>query len=135
MKPILIAALAVLVSLPAIGAASAAPPQNTVVAQYDRHHYDWDRDNRDPHAWHHRHPYAYATHPRWSRGDRLYRQYWGPHYYVTDWRVRHLRRPPHGYRWVDVDGDYFLVAISTGIIMDMMVHRMHDERYDHDRYR
>jgi Ni/Co efflux regulator RcnB len=28
-----------------------------------------------------------------------------------------LRRPPHGYHWVRVDGDVMLAAITTGLIV------------------
>lgn len=54
----------------------------------------------------------------WSRGDHFS----GHYVEVTDWRNRHLRRPPRGYRWVQTDdGDFVLVAISTGIILDLMM--------------
>jgi Ni/Co efflux regulator RcnB len=61
--------------------------------------------------------------PRWSRGDRLPQQYrGGSRYVVNDWRVRHLRKPPRGYHWVrDDGGNYFLVAITTGIILDLLL--------------
>jgi Ni/Co efflux regulator RcnB len=54
----------------------------------------------------------------WSKGDR----YAGHYVEVTDWRGHHLRRPPHGYHWVQTDdGDFVLVAVSTGIILDLML--------------
>lgn len=139
MKTALLAAAAAALLLPA-SAGAAAPAHDIVVAQRDHHDWNrrdrnWDHDRRNPNAWRDSHPHAIAGHPHWSRGDRLYRQYWGPNYYVTDWRTHHLRRPPHGYRWVEVDGDYLLVAITTGIILDVMLHQMHENRYDHDRYR
>jgi Ni/Co efflux regulator RcnB len=61
--------------------------------------------------------------PRFSRGDRLpdrYRQ--DRSYVVDDWQSRHLRRPPRGYHWVrDDDNNYFLAAITTGMILDLML--------------
>jgi Ni/Co efflux regulator RcnB len=75
-----------------------------------------------------RYPGAVVTRPHWSRGDRLYHEYWGPNYYVDDWQAYHLRRPPRGYRWVHVDNDFLLVAITTGIIFDLMLNQ---DRYDH----
>ena len=93
--------------------------------RHGRRHRDrrgrWVRRHRDPHAWRRRHPRALAGRPHWSRGDRLYRDYWGPRYYVNDWRRYRLRRPPYGYRWVRVNGEFLLVAISTGIILDVML--------------
>ena len=44
-------------------------------------------------------------------------EYRGGHYVVTDWRARHLRQPPRGYRWVRSDNnEYLLIAITTGVI-------------------
>ena len=30
-----------------------------------------------------------------------------------------LRPPPRGHHWVRADNDYLLVAIATGVILDM----------------
>lgn len=61
--------------------------------------------------------------PRFSRGDRLPRQYHQDRRYrVDDWQQRRLRKPPHGYRWVrDDNNNYFLAAIATGMILDMLL--------------
>ena len=32
-----------------------------------------------------------------------------------------LRKPPGGYEWRNVDGDYVLGAIATGVIADMLL--------------
>ncbi|MEO9088812.1 MAG: RcnB family protein [Rhodanobacter sp.] len=43
-------------------------------------------------------------------------------YVVTDWRRDRLRAPPRGYHWVRSDsGDFLLVAVTTGIIVDLML--------------
>jgi Ni/Co efflux regulator RcnB len=85
----------------------------------DRHD---DRDDRqaDRRDWHddrgnHRGPPPHAR--SWQRGHR----YDGRVIIVNDYRVRHLREPPRGYHWVrDDDSDqYLLVAIATGIILDI----------------
>jgi len=143
MKKLLMAVIAAAaLSLPVTMSYAAAPAGNIVAAANERHHggvhyrnrghqdwnrghrnyRNWDSDNRQPDAWRGRYPTGFVGHPHWSRGDRLYRTYWAPRYYVNDWRVYHLRRPPHGYRWVRVNDDYLLVAISTGIILDVMLH-------------
>ncbi len=80
---------------------------------------------RNPNAYRERYPRAHVGRPHWSRGDRLYRDYRGSKYYVNDWRRYNLRRPPRGYRWVRVDNDYILVAITTGIIMDIIMNQQH----------
>ncbi|WP_256364108.1 RcnB family protein [Rhodanobacter sp. C05] len=49
--------------------------------------------------------------------------YRGREYVVSDWRHERLRPPPRGYHWVRSDnGDFLLVAISTGIIADLLLH-------------
>ena len=42
-------------------------------------------------------------------------------YEVTDWKARHLRQPPRGYHWVNVNGDVVLAAVATGVIADLFL--------------
>jgi Ni/Co efflux regulator RcnB len=56
---------------------------------------------------------------KWNRGQRLPANYRGRNHYV-DWRAHRLRQPPGGYQWVEVDGQYVLVAIATGLIADAL---------------
>lgn len=58
---------------------------------------------------------------RFHRGDRLPREYRTHHYVVNDWRGHHLTPPPRGYQWVQSGGDYLLVAIATGIIVNALL--------------
>jgi Ni/Co efflux regulator RcnB len=54
----------------------------------------------------------------WRRGGYLPRYYSG--WVVSDyWRYR-LRRPPFGYHWVRIGGDYLLVSDRTSIIFDII---------------
>lgn len=101
---------------------------------HDRHGgnygHDHDRDYRRDHYDHrvvYRHHDAYYGHRarfvppghRWERGHR----YYGPTYVVRDYRTYRLREPPRGYHWVRGDGgQYLLVAIATGIILDIALH-------------
>ena len=56
---------------------------------------------------------------RWERGHR----YDGPVYVVHDYREYRLRPPPRGYHWVRADdGQYLLIGIATGIILDQVLH-------------
>ncbi len=68
-------------------------------------------------------PGVRMSQPRWSRGDRLPPQYRNNRQYVVnDWQQRHLRRPPRGYHWVRDDNDnYFLAAVTTGLILDLLL--------------
>ena len=54
------------------------------------------------------------------RGGYLPPQYRQRQYVVNDWRGHRLYRPPAGYHWVQVGGDYVLVAITTGIILQLL---------------
>jgi Ni/Co efflux regulator RcnB len=38
---------------------------------------------------------------------------------VGDYGRYHLRRPPFGYRWVQVGNQFMLVSSSTGLIFDV----------------
>lgn len=57
------------------------------------------------------------------RGQRLPTYYRAPQYVVEDWRGHGLRTPPRGYHWVQTGGDYVLVAIATGIILELLLNR------------
>jgi Ni/Co efflux regulator RcnB len=55
------------------------------------------------------------------RGQRLPMEYRHRQYVVDDWRGHHLSAPPRGYHWVQAGGDYILVAIGTGIILQFIL--------------
>lgn len=55
------------------------------------------------------------------KGGRLPLQYRTHQYVVDDWRGHHLSAPPRGYHWVQSGGDYLLVAIATGIILQLLL--------------
>ena len=57
------------------------------------------------------------------RGSRLPAEYRGRQYVVEDWRGHSLSAPPRGYHWVQVGGDYVLIAIATGIIFQLLLGR------------
>jgi len=55
------------------------------------------------------------------RGDRMPPQYRTHQYVVEDWRGHQLSAPPRGYHWVQSGGDYILVAIATGVILQLLL--------------
>lgn len=59
-----------------------------------------------------------GRHEGWyQRGEYIPVEYRDRRYVVDDWQTYHLRQPPRGYRYVRSDnGDFLLVAITTGII-------------------
>jgi len=60
-------------------------------------------------------------HPEWHKGARIADTDW-KRGQVVDYRSRHLRAPPRGYQWRDVDGNYVLAAIAGGAIADLIAH-------------
>jgi len=80
-----------------------------------------NRGNRG-HARNYRGMYDRGRHEGWyKRGGHMPSEYRGGSYVVTDWRNRHLREPPRGYHYVRSDnGDFLLVAITTGIIASIL---------------
>lgn len=57
------------------------------------------------------------------RGDRLPAEYRHRHYVVNDWRGYNLSAPPRGYQWVQSGSDFILVAIATGVILQLLLGR------------
>jgi Ni/Co efflux regulator RcnB len=54
-------------------------------------------------------------------GDRMPAEYRHRQYVVNDWRSHQLSAPPRGYQWVQSGSDYVLVAIATGIILQLFL--------------
>ncbi|MGJ4730269.1 RcnB family protein [Luteimonas sp. SDU101] len=100
--------------------------------RYERR--DHRRDDRYSRNWrapvvvHHRpvvrHYHPAPRHvgpPRWARGGYVH-HYQRPIYVVNDYYGYGLRHPPRGHRWMRDDrGDMLLVAIATGLIVDMIL--------------
>jgi Ni/Co efflux regulator RcnB len=42
-------------------------------------------------------------------------------YRVDNWRERGLGEPPEGHYWADIDGNYVLMAVATGIITSIII--------------
>lgn len=59
----------------------------------------------------------------WYPGTRIPPSYRTRHYVVNDWRGHHLWAPPRGYYWVQYGADYVLVAIPTGIAVQIVLGR------------
>ena len=74
---------------------------------------DRDRDRRDEHRQH------YVRHDEWRRGEHIRHEDWDRGERV-DYRHYHLRRPPRGYEWRQVDGNYVLAAVATGVIASVI---------------
>ena len=72
----------------------------------------YDNDRRGPGA---------GPNHDFYRGERLSSEYRSRNYVVDDWRSHRLSAPPRGYHWVQAGGDYVLVAIATGVILQILL--------------
>jgi Ni/Co efflux regulator RcnB len=72
-------------------------------------------DEHDGHQDHH----EYVRHEDWKKGAKMRDEDWrrGEH---VDYKARHLRAPPRGYEWREVDGNYVLAAVATGVIASVV---------------
>ena len=73
-----------------------------------------DRDRRDEHHQ------QYVRHDEWKKGEHMRHEDWDRGERV-DYHQYHLRRPPRGYEWRQVDGTYVLAAAATGVIASVVV--------------
>jgi Ni/Co efflux regulator RcnB len=85
----------------------AAPAVYTQVLA-EEHERDRDRDN-----------HQYVRHEEWKKGAKMRDEDWkrGEH---VDYHASHLRAPPRGYEWRQVDGNYVLAAVATGVIASVV---------------
>ncbi|HWU98817.1 MAG TPA: RcnB family protein [Oxalicibacterium sp.] len=92
----------------------------------NRHHRDYHHASRHDSRHDFRHDYRHdgrGAGPRhdFYRGQRLAPEYRRHEYVVDNWRGHHLKAPPRGYHWVQTGPDYVLVAITTGIIAQIVL--------------
>ncbi len=59
-------------------------------------HHDWHQGGK-------------IAHDDWNRGQRV------------DYRHYHLRKPPRGYEWRQVDGNFVLAAAAPGLIASILL--------------
>ena len=127
-------AAAVLVALSSGSAVIAQPANPNRIYQNDGRD-DGDRNNQNRVEQNGRgdrmdNPNTQRSAPRWSRGDRLPREYMQERFFVTNWQQHNLRQPPRGYRWVRNDSnDFFLVLISTGVLLEVVYRDDRDDRW------
>lgn len=96
-----------------------------VVAQpQGQDHQDQNHQDQNHQDQNHRSMSERGRSEGWYRkGGHMPTEYRGDSYAVTDWRSEHLRAPPRGYHYVRSDnGDFILVAITTGVIASIIAH-------------
>lgn len=82
------------------------------------HHDDQARQDQARHGQEHHGQYVH--HDDWKRGHRMNHEDWDRGERVDDWQAHHLRRPPRGHEWREVDGQYVL-ADPNGVIFQVVV--------------
>jgi|SRR5580698_6477560 Ni/Co efflux regulator RcnB len=65
------------------------------------------------------HHQQYVKHDEWKKGAKIGHDDWGRGEQV-DWHAHHLRKPPAGYEWRQVDGN-FVLANNDGLIFSVVV--------------
>ncbi len=63
----------------------------------------------------------YVSHPEWRKGSHIAPADWSRGDRIPNWSHYHLSRPPHGYEWRRVDGNFVLAAVATGVIASVVV--------------
>nr|WP_315478563.1 RcnB family protein [uncultured Rhodoferax sp.] len=89
----------------------------------DRHdnRHENHRDGRRDHRWDGHPGYYGARGPDFRRGGYMPHEYRRPIYVVNNYYGHHLPAPRRGHQWVQVGGDYVLIAIATGIIAQIIL--------------
>ncbi len=72
------------------------------------HHDDHPHDN-----------HQYVRHDEWKKGAHMRQEDWNRGERI-DYRHYHLHAPPRGYEWRQVDGNYVLAAVATGVIASVI---------------
>ncbi|MGB7188852.1 MAG: RcnB family protein [Acidobacteriaceae bacterium] len=65
------------------------------------------------------HHQRYVHHKEWRKGAHIRNEDWNRGERI-DYRHYHLHTPPRGYEWREVDGNYVLAAIATGVIASIV---------------
>lgn len=61
----------------------------------------------------------FKRHDEWRKGAQMRQEDWSRGQRV-DYRAHHLRKPPRGHEWREVDGNYVLAAVATGVIASII---------------
>jgi len=64
--------------------------------------------------------HGYVRHDEWKKGATIHKEDWSRGEHI-DYKEHHLKSPPRGYEWRQVDGNYVLAAVATGVIASAIV--------------
>jgi Ni/Co efflux regulator RcnB len=85
---------------------------------HDDHHDNQGQDHHDdrqngPHN-------QYVRHNDWKKGHRMNNADWSRGQRI-DYQQYHLGAPRRGYEWRQVDGNYVMAAVATGLIASVVI--------------
>ncbi|MFT4075104.1 MAG: RcnB family protein [Asticcacaulis sp.] len=86
-------------------------------AQQDHHDNGRPEQNGGPDH----HDNGHKAHPEWKKGHKMDKADWGRGQKVDYRQHKNLRKPPKGYEWREVDGNYVLAAVATGLIASIIL--------------
>ncbi|MFC3395718.1 RcnB family protein [Brenneria rubrifaciens] len=78
------------------------------------------REHRDASNFRERDHFAWRGN-NFRKGHPAPQRFRGDDYRVNDWRARGLGEPPAGQHWAHIDGNYVLIAATTGIITAILM--------------
>ncbi|KAF7277676.1 hypothetical protein GWI33_021774 [Rhynchophorus ferrugineus] len=120
MNKTIVYAMSIILSSAVISTANAAPHDQDRFDDYPSS--SMKQDMRHEHNGYERQSDNKHQKQSYQRGDKLPAHYYkNDRYYVSDWHKHDLREPPKGYRWVNIDGEYILVSVITGIIASILL--------------
>jgi len=61
----------------------------------------------------------YVRHDEWKKGAKIRKEDWDRGKAV-EYKAHHLKAPTRGYEWRQVDGNYVLAAVATGVIASVI---------------
>ena len=88
-------------------------PLAAIAQQDDHHDQAQQHDDRGQQQ-------KYVEHKEWKHGYHMNHDDWDRGQPV-DYRTYHLQQPRSGYEWRQVDGNYVMAAVATGVIASVVV--------------
>ena len=79
-----------------------------------------DNHGNDQHANVQHDNHSYVQHKEWKKGARMNSQDWSRGEQVN-YQTYHLAAPQRGYEWRQVDGNYVMAAVATGLIASVVI--------------
>lgn len=121
MKRSLAIAMTLAVTLAGAQSASAQPGHDKGNDQHKGGQYGNGRyDNGQSNNPHDNGRHDNGRHNGWRKGGRIAQEDWRRGQRI-DYRLYHLRQPPRGYEWREIDGNYVMATVAGGLIASLIL--------------